>query len=72
MRNGSTELRKHAREAITRIESTEADKRHGLEEEQEEPDFPDIGVPLLTLLFLQIWSVLIFHVWKMKFHKQIL
>jgi chemotaxis protein CheY-P-specific phosphatase CheC len=48
MRNGSIELRKHAREAITRIESTEADKRHGLEEEQEEPDFPDI-VPLLTL-----------------------
>lgn len=49
MRNGSIELRKHAREAITRIESTEADKRHGLEEEQEEPDFPDIAVPLLTL-----------------------
>jgi chemotaxis protein CheY-P-specific phosphatase CheC len=51
MRNGSIELRKHAREAITRIESTEADKRHGLEEEQEEPDFPDIAVPLLTLAF---------------------
>jgi len=49
MRNGSTELRKHAREAITRIESTEADKRHGLEDEQEEPDFPDMPVPLLTL-----------------------
>lgn len=49
MRNGSIELRKHAREAIRRIESTEADKRHGLEEEQEEPDFPDIAVPLLTL-----------------------
>jgi len=48
MRNGSTELRKHAREAITRIESTEADKRHGLEEENE-PDFSDMAVPLLTL-----------------------
>jgi len=47
MRNGSTELRKHAREAITRIESAEADKRHGLEEE---PDFSDIAVPLLTLV----------------------
>lgn len=49
MRNGSTELRKHAREAITRIDKTQADKRHGLEEEQEEPDFSDIAVPLLTL-----------------------
>ncbi len=49
MRNGSTELRKHAREAISKIESTEADKRHGLEEEQEEPDFSDMAVPLLTL-----------------------
>ncbi|MCZ7402764.1 MAG: HEAT repeat domain-containing protein [Candidatus Methanoperedens sp.] len=48
MRNGSTELRKHAREAITRIESTEADKRHGIGEE-DEPDFSDIAVPLLTL-----------------------
>jgi len=48
MRNGSTELRKHAREAITRIESTEIDKRHGLEEENE-PDFSDMAIPLLTL-----------------------
>jgi chemotaxis protein CheY-P-specific phosphatase CheC len=48
MRNGSTELRKHAREAITRIESTEIDKRHGLEEENK-PDFSDIAIPLLTL-----------------------
>lgn len=49
MRNGSTELRKHSREAITRIESTEADKRHGLEKEQDEPDFSDMAVPLITL-----------------------
>ena len=49
MRNGSIELRKHAREAIARIESTEADKRHGLEEEQDEPDSSDMAVPLLTL-----------------------
>ena len=49
MRNGSTELRKHTREAIARIESSEADKRHGLEEEQDEPDFSDMAVPLLTL-----------------------
>jgi len=48
MRNGSTELRKHAREAITRIESTEADKRNGLDDENE-PDFSDIAFPLLTL-----------------------
>lgn len=48
MRNGSTELRKHALEAITRIESTEADKRHGLDEENK-PDFSDIAVPLLSL-----------------------
>jgi len=48
MRNGSTELRKHAREAITRIESTEADKRHDPDEENE-PDFSDIAVPLLSL-----------------------
>ncbi len=49
MRNGSTELSKHAREAITRIESTEADKRHGLEDEQGEPDFSDLAVPFITL-----------------------
>lgn len=49
MRNGSTELRKHAREAIARIESIEADKRHGREEEQEEPGFSDMAVQLLTL-----------------------
>jgi chemotaxis protein CheY-P-specific phosphatase CheC len=48
MRNGSIELRKHAREAIAKIESTEADKRHGMEEEKEEPDFSDMAVPLLT------------------------
>lgn len=49
MRNGSIELRKHAREAIVKIESTEADKRHGNEEVKEEPDFSDMAVPLLTL-----------------------
>jgi hypothetical protein len=49
MINGSTELRKHAREAIVKIELSEANKKHGLEDEQQEPDFSDIAIPLLTL-----------------------
>jgi chemotaxis protein CheY-P-specific phosphatase CheC len=45
MKNGSTDLRKHAKEAISRIESNGNEKRYDIEED--ETDIVD--VPLITL-----------------------